>query len=269
MNVKELVYRLVTLRSKRNRFQAASALLRLSFLEFFSGKQRDIRFSCFGFTMHASSYAALKFLLTEMFIEEQYFFRTNEKAPFIIDCGSNIGMSVLYFKFIYPEATILCFEPQRKAFELLEKNIKVNNLKNVSAYNVALSHENGEVDFYEPETGAGLMASMDNARETHGTLIRVPTRKLSSFLEGKSPTLIKIDVEGAENMVVDDIFAHRHNPPQFLLEYHHGIEGRKDSLGSFLQPFEEREYRYRIQANSVAIGEYQDIRIHFVKKDYL
>lgn len=266
MNVKELVYRLITLGSKRNRFQAASALLRLSFLEFFFGKKRDIRFSCFGFTMHASNYAALRFLLTEMFIEEQYFFRTNEKTPLIVDCGSNIGISVLYFKFIYPEATILCFEPQRKAFELLEKNIKTNNLKSVSAYNVALSHEDGEVDFYEPETGVGLMASMDNSRETHGTLIRVPTSKLSSFLEGKSPALIKIDVEGAEDMVVHDIFSHHHNPPQLLLEYHHGITGRKDSLGNFLQAFEEKNYSYRIHSKSVAIDEYQDIRIHFVKK---
>jgi len=265
MNVKELVYRLVTLGSKRNKFQVASALLRLSFLEFFFEKKRDIRFSCFGFTMHASSYAALKFLLTEMFIEEQYFFRTSEKAPFIVDCGSNIGMSVLYFKFIYPEATILCFEPQRKAFELLEKNIKTNNLKNVSAYNIALSHENGLVDFYEPETGVGLMASMDSSRETHGKLIRVPTRKLSSFLEGKSPALIKIDVEGAEDCVVHDIFSHEHHPLQLWLEYHHGITGRKDSLGRFLQTFEEKNYSYRMQSNFVEIGEYQDIRIHFVK----
>lgn len=70
-------------------------------------------------------------------------------------------------------------------------------------------------------------------------------------------------------MVVHDIFSHHYNPPQLLLEYHHGISGRKDSLGRFLQTFEEKNYNYRIQSNFVAIGEYQDIRIHFVKKDYL
>lgn len=265
MNIKEVIYSLVTLRSKRNRLQAVYALLRLAFLEIFFAKKKNVRFSCYGFIMHASSYASLRFLLTEMFIEEQYFFHTSEKSPFIVDCGSNIGISVLYFKFINPDATILCFEPQRKAFELLEKNIKVNNLRNVSAFNVALSHENGEVDFYEPENGVGLMASMDSARETHGTLIRVPVRTLSSYLNGTTPTLIKIDVEGAEDNVVHDLFHHQHSPPQLLLEYHHGITGRKDSLGKFLKTFEERNYRYRVQSNFVAIGEYQDIRIHFVK----
>ena len=34
----------------------------------------------------------------EIFQERQYLFETDNAAPFVVDCGANIGMSVLYFK---------------------------------------------------------------------------------------------------------------------------------------------------------------------------
>src|ERR1044071_4816990 len=47
----------------------------------------------------------------EIFKRENYKvdFATND--PFIIDCGSNIGLSIIYFKTRYPNAKIIGFEP--------------------------------------------------------------------------------------------------------------------------------------------------------------
>ena len=64
-----------------------------------------------GFSVHFCDYHTLSTLFVEIFIKQEYYFNTANPAPVILDCGSNIGMAALYFKFLYPEAIIQCFEP--------------------------------------------------------------------------------------------------------------------------------------------------------------
>lgn len=45
-------------------------------------------------------------------------------AKLIIDCGSNIGCSVIYFLERYPTATVVAIEPDDANFQLLLKNVK-------------------------------------------------------------------------------------------------------------------------------------------------
>lgn len=55
----------------------------------------------------------LAFLLHEIFAAKNYAFKTTNPTPFIIDCGSNIGVSIVFFKYLYPQAHILSFEAAR------------------------------------------------------------------------------------------------------------------------------------------------------------
>jgi hypothetical protein len=52
----------------------------------------------------------------EIFEEECYSFNASSSYPFIIDCGSNIGLSIIYFKRQYPNARIIGFEPDPMIF---------------------------------------------------------------------------------------------------------------------------------------------------------
>ena len=99
----------------------------------------------------------LLFLFNEVFLNQEYCFTTNKKSPFIIDCGSNIGMSVLYFKMIYPNSEILAFEPDKDAFGCLAENIKANNLHAVLPNQKALSNKEGSVDFYYDQDNPGSL----------------------------------------------------------------------------------------------------------------
>ena len=98
--------------------------------------------------VHFADYEFLRSLFEEIFIEEQYMFFTNQKNPFIIDCGTNIGMAVHYFKTVYPDSKILCFEPDPVAFDFLLRNIKSNNYENVEAHQNAVAGTKGELDFF-------------------------------------------------------------------------------------------------------------------------
>src|SRR5258708_36166931 len=83
-----------------------------------------------------------------IFAFHEYKFTSDTSAPFIIDCGAHIGMSVLYFKRMYPKAKIVAFEPNPNSFKLLERNITQNNLKDVTIINAAIAPLAGKIDFY-------------------------------------------------------------------------------------------------------------------------
>ncbi|HKZ65867.1 MAG TPA: hypothetical protein VJ111_05915, partial [Chitinophagaceae bacterium] len=72
-----------------------------------------------GHTLYVHDYASFRLGKNEMFKEKVYKFTSSKKNPYIIDCGSNIGMSILYFKSLYPEARILGFEADPYIFSFL------------------------------------------------------------------------------------------------------------------------------------------------------
>ena len=86
--------------------------------------------------------------ITEIFIEEVYKQNLPENAN-IIDCGANIGLSVVYLKRNFTSSRITAFEPDNKNFELLEKNIQSHNLSNVSLRKEAVWTEDTMISFIE------------------------------------------------------------------------------------------------------------------------
>ena len=75
------------------------------------------------------------FMFFDIFIKKSYEFKSKSETPVIIDCGSNIGLSVLYFKKIYPNSIIKAFEPDKEIFKILEKNCENFKMKNVTLLN--------------------------------------------------------------------------------------------------------------------------------------
>jgi FkbM family methyltransferase len=134
----------------------------------------------------------IHFLFKEIFVQRSYDFKAKTNTPFIIDAGSNIGMSILYFKMIYPHAKIIGFEPDDATFDILEKNINNNKLTDVKLYKKALSNKQGFISFfYDKNTPGGLGASI----VSHGPCEKkVESDTLSHFIT-QPVDLLKIDIE--------------------------------------------------------------------------
>src|SRR4051812_47861952 len=114
-----------------------------------------------GFRVSFFSYAQMLELFEEIFIYEVYKFSCSNRLPFIIDCGSNIGMSILYFKLIFPSSKIIGFEPHAATFGLLQHNINANNVQDVSLFNCALSDLDQTALLHNIRgVGGGLMMSL-------------------------------------------------------------------------------------------------------------
>lgn len=147
-------------------------------------------------------YRDLLQLFSESFLEKDYYFITMNARPFIIDCGSNLGMSIIFFKMLYPKAEILAFEPSHTCLPFLKKNIKDNNLDSITLIDKAVSNKKGICFFHEHATTTLGSHLCDNLKSR--STISVDSVPLSEYIK-RPVDFVKIDIEGAEVMVLEDL----------------------------------------------------------------
>lgn len=210
------------------------------------------------------------FLLSvrELFVEEIYKFKTNNPSPYIIDCGSHIGMSLLYFSIHYKNARIRGFEPDPFNYELARKNILQCGLSNAELINAAIWINNDTVQF----ASSGNMASSIFQSSSEGDEKTNPIKaiRLKDILDEKVDFL-KIDIEGAEYDVLMDCGDKLTNVENLFIEYHSDFNEIyklnaildllvknnffyyiKEAGNIFPKPFwehEKKEYSFDVQLN--------------------
>jgi FkbM family methyltransferase len=172
-----------------------------------------------GLTIRFFDYIQIITLFEEIFIYQCYRFKCDHNAPVVIDCGSNIGFSALYFKTIYPNAQIVCFEPDRISFELMQINFKQNRLQDVTCYNLALTATAGTVNLYKPSIPGSLGMSLIPTAESDVEMVEA--KNLSSYIQ-QNVDMVKIDVEGSEIQILSDLFetGKLGHIQQMVIEFH-------------------------------------------------
>jgi FkbM family methyltransferase len=124
------------------------------------------------------------------------------------DIGANIGEITLAAKRT-PRGRVLAFEPSPQLFEQLSRNVALNHFPSVSLFNFGLFDSVGELPFYLRSDNPygthndGVSSLFPNGHSRQQ--ISVPLRRFDDVaLECRLTRLdlIKIDVEGAELMVL-------------------------------------------------------------------
>lgn len=116
----------------------------------------------------------------------------------------------MFFKDLYPSAKILCFEPDPKAFEVLQANVFNNKLEEVTLINAALSRKEGEIDFFgqifvdSPDARGNSIIDTWGLQRTISNTTKVKSAKLSSYINSEVDFL-KLDIEGAEQQVLEEL----------------------------------------------------------------
>jgi FkbM family methyltransferase len=142
-------------------------------------------------------------LYQDIFIRQHYRFQLSDNNAVIFDGGANIGMATLYFKERFPDASIVAFEPNAEIFDVLRLNVSVNKLQNVRLVNAALAKNNGNVAFFTPDKRGSINGTILTRQDYQGTTVEAV--KLSSYIKEHSNNLVKLDIEGAELMVIEDL----------------------------------------------------------------
>jgi len=204
--------------------------------------------------LRCSSAADLFVLYHELVICGSDHFEAQHERPFIIDGGANIGAAIAYFKWLYPQAEIVAFEPNPELFDICSANIRSNGWKAVTLHPYALAGESGSMTFYcDEEMPMGSSLTSRPAQEGRRfRAITVEARTLRSFMT-KPVDFLKLDIEGAEAEVLAELGSLLQTVRGGILEYHHA-DGGENTLSSIVGAFQENGHRYAIRAPGTIWG---------------
>ncbi len=157
-----------------------------------------------GRTVRYPNRAYALFLLHEIFVNAEYAFQRRNPRPRIVDCGANIGMSVLFFTAYAPGASIVAIEADPTTFVALRRTVDQNNLADIELINAAVAATDGAVALYSAAGDSGSITASVVPEWGGGASQTVSARRLSSIVTAPVDFL-KLDVEGAEYDVVDEL----------------------------------------------------------------
>jgi FkbM family methyltransferase len=159
----------------------------------------------------------------------------------VYDIGANVGFfTVLLGRLVEPGGTVAAFEPLPATAESLRKNAALNGFAHVTVFANAVGRCAGNVKLAlrEESTWAKLADA-----DTTGPTLEVPMVAIDDLVEAETirpPSLVKIDVEGAELEVIEGmrrtLLKHR---PVVLCEMH----GKNAAFAALM-----RELRYDVRA---------------------
>lgn len=174
--------------------------------------------------------------IRDIFINEVYKFKSSTKSPMILDCGANIGMSILYFKKIYPSARIKAYEPDNTIFKYLVHNTE--GLENVSLINKAVWTKEEKLGFNSEGADGGSIFGIMNRK------IEIDTIRLKDEIKKEDHIdFLKIDIEGPEYKVLQDCDGFLNNITNIFVEYH-SFKDKEQELGKLLELLHKNSFRY-------------------------
>lgn len=181
----------------------------------------------------------------DVFVKRIYHFESKRADPFILDCGSNIGMSLLYYKQEYPQARIIGFEPDPVVFRYLQENVHRNNLSDTKLVQAAISGRTGSLAFHSDGKYASYLATEKSMKVPEGwTQCEVPCLRLRDYLS-EPVDFLKINIEGAEWETIADSEDRLQMVREMVIEYHH-LPGLPRTLHSILDILHRQGFEYLI-----------------------
>ncbi|MFZ1744757.1 MAG: FkbM family methyltransferase [Nitrospirales bacterium] len=128
----------------------------------------------------------------------------------VFDVGANIGLYTLPMsRAVGANGTVVSFEPDPDNLRILKHNIAANNCNNVLVMPFALGTEDGEMDLYQVDSNRGYLSFADLSGT--GRSVKVRVRRGDNVLREQGidkPSIVKIDVEGAEPLVISGLGCH-------------------------------------------------------------
>ncbi len=171
-----------------------------------------------------------------------------QENDLVIDCGANIGELYLAFDEKKIKISYVAFEPDKKAFNSLEKNTKNGNKQ---LYNLALSDKNEKQNLYTDTDGGNTSLS-----EFESTSVEeIETKTFDSF-NFKNIKLLKIDAEGHEPEVLTGLRETLKNIEYIAIDHsdERGFNQEKTTVEVF-------DFLYKNNFQVVAVSPYREISL--------
>jgi FkbM family methyltransferase len=172
-------------------------------------------------------------ILEEMYIDKQYTLNLKGEVRTIVDIGSNVGTSIIYFLANYHQAKIYGFEPTTYCYELLKRTVGGYDRVTIEKKAIGI-HDGQEAPIYIHPAGHSGSSNffIEGSKKE-----QVPTITLDAIIEKyhlDSIDILKMDIEGLEYEVFQS-FKHLSLVKYILVEIHPFVSGhsKEDFLALF------------------------------------
>ncbi|MEH6607777.1 MAG: FkbM family methyltransferase [Halioglobus sp.] len=121
----------------------------------------------------------------------------------VFDIDANMGWYSINVAMSKRHCRVYSFEPIPETYSYLQKNFRINAIKNATAYEFGFSDSAGEIEFYYYKEGL-INASSRNVSDREDVKVcKCTVKTLEEFSSelGSPVDFIKCDVEGAELLV--------------------------------------------------------------------
>jgi FkbM family methyltransferase len=168
--------------------------------------------------------AEARFILNEIYLDRVYDVPGADlgRCHSILDVGANTGIFALYVASVAPKASVYCFEPEPKNFEMLEHNLKRNRVR-AKAYRLAVSNSSGVG--YLQRKGSSAEYSLGDADATSAAVECIDWDQVFRLTGVDRFDFVKMDIEGHERQILASCTDDQLRRIGALsLEWHHGME---------------------------------------------
>lgn len=197
----------------------------------------------------------------------RYIFDNVKRGWICVDIGANIGaVSIPLWSKVGSTGSVYSVEPDPSNIDKIKSNLKLNNFPRDSVVNIAISDKKGVMPLriYPDFNGWQTFGNPSFAKEYKSYVIEVPVISFEEFMETckiKSVDFVKIDVEGAEILVLNGMrsFLSEKSIGSLVFEVNHlmleGMNSNVSDLFSFWEEFDYELWRLADDGTLVAIEE--------------
>ena len=153
----------------------------------------------------------------------------------VFDIGANIGyLTLLAARMSGNDGLVVAFEPSIESCEILQKSLLLNKYKNVEIINKAIADKSKKGKLFISPYGSVINKIVDEDDESTSADIEIIT--LDDFVNMKKiiPDFIKIDVQGAEYLVLEGMknLLEKKIPLKLVIEF--SSRTQQDKLNNFI-----------------------------------
>jgi len=182
----------------------------------------------------------------------------NRKYDTVLDGGAFKGDSTHLFAEVLRPDTVIAAEADPKTFVKLSAYAENENLSHVIPMNAALWDSDGELEYIS----SGSRGSAHEGQNHRAKTAFVPTRSINSIFADRKADLIKLDIEGAEDIALNGAEAVilRDEPNMMISLYH-----RTDDLYALIKRVHDLLPGHRLYLRRIPCIPFWDLTLYAVK----
>ena len=172
------------------------------------------------------------------------------QTPLVLDIGANIGLSSVYFKLKFPDASVVAIEPEGSNFELLQK-MGVNY--GFQTKRAGLASIKTSLEIVDPGLGQnGFRTKVLNpGAQSRSAVEGISLDELSQMGEGAIPFILKIDIEGAEKLAFQSLSLCLPNYKLICIEPHDWMLPGEGGMVPFLRQISMHNFDFVVRGENV------------------